>query len=585
MEPSDSTPGPLQPTLAGPPGAAPAAPPEDLVGTVLAGRYRILKRLGEGAMGAVYLGEHVKIGRRDAIKLLRGSLARDTESMARFTRGARNLSILRHPNLCTIYDFSDTDDGLQFLAMELVEGETLKDVLDREGTLSPERAASLTHQAAEALQVAHDAGIVHRDLKPANLMITRGRGGAEVVKVVDFDIAKGPSDAQEVEVTQMGYAIGTPEYMSPEQLMVADLDGRSDTYSLAIVLFRMLTGVLPFRSQNTRDLVMERLTQKPLRLDEVAPGAAFPPGLQEALDRALSMKPDERQADVADFGREVWEAATGAAGAAVARMPAPASAPRTAAPATVASPVTGAGTVSGVRRPAGLDPAPPATSVPARPRSRTPLYAGAGVALAGTALALFLWLGSPADAEEPVGKVVPLEDTSGEVALAAESDAAGAIPSNIGEPLTQETSGTAPGQMPEPGAPAEPRSAEAATEARPPGTRVEQPRVDEPRSAPPARTAPAENVKVVLMEQLERVGPPYPSESTLRSIQSRIRAIWDAPGTGPDDRALAAYILSTTMVPLGERSECLRWVDEALRLRPDYRGYRAQRAACEEIGY
>jgi predicted Ser/Thr protein kinase len=293
-----------------------AAEGDAMVGRVLAGRYRILAKLGEGAMGAVYLGEHLHIGRRDAIKLLRPGLAGDAEAIARFTRGTRNVSAIHHPNVCAIYDFSDTPEGFRYLAMEYIEGETLKDVLDREGRLSPQRAVEIARQVADALQAAHDAGVVHRDLKPGNIMICASRDGRDVVKVVDFDIAKGPSEPEGEEVTRLGFVVGTPEYMSPEQLMGDRLDGRSDLYSLGVVLFRMLSGSLPFRADSTQDIMVQRLTGEPLRLDDVLPPGTVPPPLQRALDRALARRAADRQADAAEFAREIVGAVNGASTAA-----------------------------------------------------------------------------------------------------------------------------------------------------------------------------------------------------------------------------------------------------------------------------
>src|SRR5690606_35531007 len=208
--------------------------------------------------------------------------------------------------------------GLQFMAMELVPGETLKDLLEREGALPIERAVSIAAQAADALEAAHDAGIVHRDLKPANIMVAPGKDGADVVKVVDFDIAKGSKDGAGAEVTRLGFVVGTPEYMSPEQLIGESLDGRSDVYSLALVLFRMLSGALPFRSQGTQDLMIERLTELPLRLDEVAPGA-WPAALQAALDRALQRRAEDRTPSAAAFAAEI-RAAVGAPDASAAAV-------------------------------------------------------------------------------------------------------------------------------------------------------------------------------------------------------------------------------------------------------------------------
>ena len=288
-------------------------PPEDpgpeLVGRVLAGRYRIVKMLGEGAMGAVYLGEHLRIGRLDAIKVLRPALSKDPESIARFTRGAQNASRVRHPNVCSIYDFGETEDGIAFLAMELIEGESLQDLLKSEGRLPIDECVHVVRQTAQALQAAHEAGIVHRDLKPGNIMLTRGRDGRRVVKVVDFDIAKGSSEGQSSDLTQMGLVIGTPEYMSPEQLTADALDGRSDVYSLGMVLFRMLTGVLPFAARTTREVMLQRLTAEPGTLAGAAPDVSFPPGLQAVLDRALARSPERRFADAEAFADALVAAA------------------------------------------------------------------------------------------------------------------------------------------------------------------------------------------------------------------------------------------------------------------------------------
>jgi len=291
-----------------PPGERPA---DALVGTVLAGRYRILRLLGEGAMGAVYLGEHLKFGRKDAIKVLKASMARDHEATKRFLRGAQNASAINHRNVCTVYDFSDTEEGLQFLAMEFVDGETLADLVEREGALPVGRAVEIVTQAAAALDAAHDRGIVHRDLKPGNIMLTRAREGGDLVKVVDFDIAKGSREGEGGEVTRLGFVVGTPEYMSPEQLTGDPLDGRSDLYSLALVLFRALTGKLPLRSASTQDLLVERLTEDPLTLAEVVPALAFPPGLQSVIDRALQRRKEDRWASARDLAQALRGALAG----------------------------------------------------------------------------------------------------------------------------------------------------------------------------------------------------------------------------------------------------------------------------------
>lgn len=282
------------------------------IGSILAGRYRILGSLGDGAMGSVYLGEHLRIGRKDAIKVLRDSLANDKEAMARFVRGARSVSRIRHENVCTIYDFSDTSEGVQFLAMEYIPGTTLRELLAQQGTLPMERVLSITLQVAGALQAAHDAGIVHRDLKPANIMLMPGKDGSDIVKVVDFDIAKAEDDTTETEVTRFGFVVGTPEYMSPEQLTGERLDGRSDIYSLALVVYRMLTGLLPFPVENTREMLVGRLTKTPLSLEETLPGRNYPRGLQQVLDWALQRNPDQRAPSCAAFAKAFRDAAVAA---------------------------------------------------------------------------------------------------------------------------------------------------------------------------------------------------------------------------------------------------------------------------------
>ncbi|MDH4044972.1 MAG: serine/threonine protein kinase, partial [Gemmatimonadota bacterium] len=220
----------------------------DLVGSVIAERYHISKKLGEGGMGAVYLGEHVKMGRKSAIKVMTSSMAHDPEAIARFNREASNASRINHPNVCAIYDFGETPDGVIYLAMEFIEGGSLGDLLEAEGSVPPKRAAAILAQTADALQAAHDLGIVHRDLKPDNIMLTSGRSGGDLVKVVDFGIAKAMSGEEGQQVTKTGLVVGTPEYMSPEQLSGDTLDGRSDTYSLALVFYRMVTGTFPFQA-------------------------------------------------------------------------------------------------------------------------------------------------------------------------------------------------------------------------------------------------------------------------------------------------------------------------------------------------
>ena len=279
----------------------------DLLGSIVAERYHILKKLGEGGMGTVYLAEHVKMGRKAALKVMNPGMNSDADAIARFNREAANASRLNHPNVCGIYDFGETADGLIYLAMEFIEGESLTSLIEKNGYLAAPRAASIIHQAADALAVAHDYGIVHRDLKPDNIMIARGRDGSDLVKVVDFGIAKASSsDAQ--KVTKTGLVVGTPEYMSPEQLAGDKLDGRSDIYSLGLVAFNCLTGLLPFPSNSAQEAMIMRLTDQPKTLAEMKPDIQWPAELQAVMDKVLARDADLRYQKSSEFGRDIAKA-------------------------------------------------------------------------------------------------------------------------------------------------------------------------------------------------------------------------------------------------------------------------------------
>ncbi len=283
-----------------------ASPASDLVGQVIADRYHVVKKLGEGGMGQVYLAEHVKMGRRSAIKVMNPAMVHDPDAVARFNREASNASRITHPNVCAIYDFGETPDGLIYLAMEFIEGEPLTDLLQREGALPVPRAAAIFLQTADALQAAHDLGIVHRDLKPDNIMLTSRKSGGETVKVVDFGIAKAVGgDQAGQKVTKTGLVVGTPEFMSPEQLSGDAVDGRSDLYSLALVFYRMLIGKLPFEATSVQETMIKRLTDEPITLAAARPDLSFPAGLQPVLDTALARTPQERYQSVAKFAADV----------------------------------------------------------------------------------------------------------------------------------------------------------------------------------------------------------------------------------------------------------------------------------------
>jgi len=237
----------------------PKAGDDPLVGRVIADRYLVLARLGEGGMGRVYLAEHLKINRQCAVKVMNPSLVNDHESATRFAREASNAAQILHPNVAAVFDFGESDRTV-YLVMEYVDGEPLSRILNHDGALEPRRAVDIACQIAEGLTAAHELGIVHRDLKPDNVIVTQARSGRDVPKIVDFGIAKAASEAPQDALTRSGLVIGTPEYMSPEQLLGDPIDARTDVYSLGCILYQMLTGSTPFADESREQMIRRSRT-------------------------------------------------------------------------------------------------------------------------------------------------------------------------------------------------------------------------------------------------------------------------------------------------------------------------------------
>ncbi len=389
----------------------------DLVGTIIAERYHILKKLGEGGMGQVYLAEHVKMGRKSAVKVMNPIMVHDAGAIGRFNREAANASRINHPNVAGIYDFGETPDGLVYLAMEFIEGQTLTSIVEARGALPAMRAAEITRQVAEALNVAHDMGIVHRDLKPDNIMITKDHDGLDCVKVVDFGIAKA-SDSESQKVTRTGMIVGTPEYMSPEQLGGERLDGRSDIYSLALVAFNMLTGHLPFTGDTPQASMIMRLTDRPRSLLEMKPDTTWPSEVQAVMDKALERDPSARYAKAREFGRALY--------AAIERMPR----------SSFGSDGTLVMSNPTIKKPTEKEIAavPRSATTAAQRKSRTPLLAGIGALVAiAVAAGVLLARGrsgetAAASTATPVTQGAPRAAAPTPVASAAPQPAAPATP-------------------------------------------------------------------------------------------------------------------------------------------------------------
>jgi hypothetical protein len=270
---------------------------DSLIGRVLADRYHILKRIGEGGMGRVYLGEHVKMNRQCAIKVMSPALVNDPESAARFAREASNAARIIHPNVAAVFDYGESD-GLIYLVMEFVDGEPLSRILAREAPLALDRSLDLASQIADGLGAAHELGIVHRDLKPDNILVTRTRTGRETGKVVDFGIAKAIQEGVGEGLTRTGQVIGTPEFMSPEQLLGDPVDARSDLYSLGCILHLMLTASPPFDAPTREQMIKRRLSEDPPPVHEI--DAALPDSVVRIVARLLARSPRERYGSAAE---------------------------------------------------------------------------------------------------------------------------------------------------------------------------------------------------------------------------------------------------------------------------------------------
>ena len=277
-----------------------------MIGKVLAGRFRIVERIGQGGMGCVYKAVHVQMDRLCAIKLLLPMSGDQESARARFRREAKMSSRIDSPNAVTIYDFGEAEAGQFYLAMEYIEGESLAEVLNREKSLSIERVVNITNQIARALSAAHALGIVHRDLKPANIMLTR-KDGSEFVKVLDFGIAKTITDDDNENLTLTGQMVGTPTFMSPEQVLGEPIDSRSDIYSLAIMVYQMLSGSLPFEGKNAQTLIMNRIHGTPRPLRAAAPFLTAE--IEQAVMRGLEREPALRITDVEQFAASLRSAA------------------------------------------------------------------------------------------------------------------------------------------------------------------------------------------------------------------------------------------------------------------------------------
>jgi serine/threonine protein kinase len=285
-------------------------PNDALIGTLAAGRYRVIKQLGEGGMGQVYLAEHVAIEKRVALKVLRAEYATKGEIVTRFQQEAISASRIKHPNVLDVFDFGQLDNGCFYLAMEYLEGCDLADEITRRRVLDAGTGIRVSMQICRALAAAHVNGVVHRDMKPENVFLQRTADGEEIVKIVDFGIAQLRSKDDAVvetkrRLTRTGMIFGTPEYMAPEQASGKHADLRADIYAVGIIMYEMFTGAVPFTGETFLGVLTKHLNEPAPAMNAVYPDLTISPQLQAVIMRALEKDPAVRYQSMLEFAQAI----------------------------------------------------------------------------------------------------------------------------------------------------------------------------------------------------------------------------------------------------------------------------------------
>jgi tRNA A-37 threonylcarbamoyl transferase component Bud32 len=275
--------------------------PDPRIGTLLAGRYIVEEVIGEGGMATVYRARHKLVDRPVAVKIMNPMLASDPIVRERFRREAKSAQKLAHPNIIEIYDQGDTEDGTAYIVMELLHGESLAGVVQR-GAMDVDRAIHVMVQIARGMARAHDLEVIHRDIKPENIFLCRRDDGSDLVKLLDFGIAKSRQDSR---LTGQGELFGTPQYMAPERIMGNDTGGASDIYALGVVFFEMLTGELPFNAPDVATFFVKHMQEAPPALRSLNP--RVPEKLDELVVRMLAKNPTDRPVDAHRIHQDLLE--------------------------------------------------------------------------------------------------------------------------------------------------------------------------------------------------------------------------------------------------------------------------------------
>jgi serine/threonine protein kinase len=381
----------------------PQAGKADLVGKILADRYRVMRLVGEGGMGQVYEAQHVNINKKFAIKLLRPEIVANAEAVARFRQEAWSASSIGHDNIIEIEDFATLPDGSVYLAMEFLVGVALSDRMRQEPAPTFAEALDIMLQVSSGLAAAHDKGIVHRDMKPENIFLGQ-KYGRPLVKILDFGIAKVSGAEGNRSLTRTGTIFGTPHYMSPEQALGKTLDYRADIYSVGVIMYELFTGKVPFEAESFMGILTKHITSQPRPPRELMP--EMPDSIEAIILRALSKEPEQRQQSMGELTEELATVAAELApevlqprpsSQVVAQIAKPMSSVM---PSRTATPLPGrpASGLTPVRSPVSAErsaatPAPtidPFGAVPPKKKSAAPWIVLAAVVLAGGAGAVVL---------------------------------------------------------------------------------------------------------------------------------------------------------------------------------------------------
>ncbi len=305
--PRSSLPPPLPPSTSSRSVSIPPRPgvserpsgPDPLIGRIINDRFRIVSMIARGGMGKVYRAEQVPLGREVALKVLHPSYSGDSdpEFHRRFFLEASTTAKLTHPNTVSIFDYGRTEDDVYYIAMELLDGKTLHRALRESGPMDPARILHIVAQICRSLREAHELGVIHRDLKPANIYLVVHGDEREFVKVLDFGLVKSLEDTGE-DLTQTGLFMGSPKYMSPEQIRGERVDGRADVYSLGVIMYEMLTGKVPFDRTNSVNILMAHVHEQPPRMADINPNVAIPPLLEQVVMKTMAKKPEDRYASM-----------------------------------------------------------------------------------------------------------------------------------------------------------------------------------------------------------------------------------------------------------------------------------------------